>query len=220
MRKSTLLALLVLCAAPLATDARDKGGGHGPPASRPSALAPADRSTDRMDIRSHVDESRVRIDERRMSVRSEDLNDDPDDLANPRVKKVRPRAATHGALVSATAHQAKAEGVRVGPRVRAVARSKSQGPAHASKRAIARVNNSPGRAENNSVLSGNTTTSGSSTSTVVSSTRTSSTVGTRSTGTRSTTRTTLARNQLRADQRVKIKDKDKRKPTDLDKDLF
>jgi hypothetical protein len=46
----------------------------------------------------------------------------------------------HGALVSQTAHDAKANGQSVGPAVRDVARSKSQGPSHASANGIAHAN--------------------------------------------------------------------------------
>ena len=58
----------------------------------------------------------------------------------------------HGANVSQTAHAAKMNGTPVGPSVRPVARSNSQGPAHASANAISHVQNSPGRAASNSVL--------------------------------------------------------------------
>jgi hypothetical protein len=46
----------------------------------------------------------------------------------------------HGAVVSQTAHTAKANGQAVGPAVRNVARSKSQGPSHASANGIAHAN--------------------------------------------------------------------------------
>jgi len=46
----------------------------------------------------------------------------------------------HGALVSQTAHDAKANGQPVGPAVRDMARSNSQGPAHASANGIAHAN--------------------------------------------------------------------------------
>jgi hypothetical protein len=46
----------------------------------------------------------------------------------------------HGALVSQTAHDAKANGQAVGPAVRDVARSNSQGPGHASVNGIAHAN--------------------------------------------------------------------------------
>jgi hypothetical protein len=66
----------------------------------------------------------------------------------------------HGATVSAAAHSAHTSGSPVGPSVRSVARSNSQGPSHASANAISHVQNSPGRANSNSVLgNGGTTTS-------------------------------------------------------------
>ena len=67
----------------------------------------------------------------------------------------------HGATVSAAAHNAHANGSPVGSSVRSEARSKSQGPYHASANAISHVQNSPGRANSNSVLGngGATTTS-------------------------------------------------------------
>ena len=58
----------------------------------------------------------------------------------------------HGATVSAAAHSAHANGSPVGSSVRSVARSNSQGPSHASANAISHVQNSPGRANSNSVL--------------------------------------------------------------------
>ena len=58
----------------------------------------------------------------------------------------------HGASVSAAAHSAHASGSPVGPSVRSTARSNSQGPSHASANAISHVQNSPGRANSNSVL--------------------------------------------------------------------
>lgn len=58
----------------------------------------------------------------------------------------------HGAAVSAAAHSAHMGGTPVGPSVRSVARSNSQGPTHASANAISHVQNSPGRANSNSVL--------------------------------------------------------------------
>ena len=58
----------------------------------------------------------------------------------------------HGATVSAAAHSAHMGGTPVGPSVRSVARSNSQGPTHASANAISHVQNSPGRANSNSVL--------------------------------------------------------------------
>jgi hypothetical protein len=58
----------------------------------------------------------------------------------------------HGATVSAAAHSAHASGSKVGPSVRSVARSNSQGPSHASANAISHVQNSPGKANSNSVL--------------------------------------------------------------------
>ncbi|HEX7915489.1 hypothetical protein [Rudaea sp.] len=69
---------------------------------------------------------------------------------------------THGAAVSDAAHDAKLSGGKVGPQVRDVARSKSQGPAHANSHAINAVNGSHGSAASNSVLG---TGGGSSTST-------------------------------------------------------
>ena len=66
----------------------------------------------------------------------------------------------HGATVSAAAHSAHMSGSPVGPSVRSVARSNSQGPSHASANAISHVQNSPGRANSNSVLgNGDTSTS-------------------------------------------------------------
>jgi hypothetical protein len=58
----------------------------------------------------------------------------------------------HGATVSAAAHSAHMSGSPVGPSVRTEARSKSQGPTHASANAISHVQNSPGKANSNSVL--------------------------------------------------------------------
>ena len=58
----------------------------------------------------------------------------------------------HGATVSAAAHSAHTSGSPVGPQVRSVARSQSQGPTHASANAISHVQNSPGKANSNSVL--------------------------------------------------------------------
>jgi hypothetical protein len=66
----------------------------------------------------------------------------------------------HGATVSAAAHSAHSSGSPVGPSVRSVARSNSQGPSHASANAISHVQNSPGKANMNSVLgNGGTSTS-------------------------------------------------------------
>ena len=67
----------------------------------------------------------------------------------------------HGATVSAAAHSAHANGSSVGSSVRSEARSNSQGPSHANANAISHVQNSPGRANSNSVLGngGATTTS-------------------------------------------------------------
>lgn len=75
--------------------------------------------------------------------------------------------STHGAAVSAAAHDAKLSGEKVGPQVRAVARSNSQGPAHANSHAINAVNGSHGNATSNSVLGtgGSSSTSTASTST-------------------------------------------------------
>ena len=68
----------------------------------------------------------------------------------------------HGAAVSAAAHSAHMSGSPVGTSVRSVARSQSQGPSHASANAISHVQNSPGKANSNSVLgNGGTTTSAS-----------------------------------------------------------
>ncbi|GAC1679411.1 MAG: hypothetical protein NVS9B2_30520 [Steroidobacteraceae bacterium] len=67
--------------------------------------------------------------------------------------------ANHGALVSQTAHQAHASGMKVGPQVRTVARSKSQGPTHANSHALAAVNGTHGNAGSNSVLGTSTGTS-------------------------------------------------------------
>lgn len=47
---------------------------------------------------------------------------------------------SHGSVVSQTAHSAHMNGQPVGPSVRDVARSKSQGPAHASASGIAHAN--------------------------------------------------------------------------------
>lgn len=72
----------------------------------------------------------------------------------------------HGATVSAAAHSAHTSGSPVGPQVRSVARSQSQGPTHASANAISHVQNSPGKANSNSVLgNGGTTTTTTSTGT-------------------------------------------------------
>jgi hypothetical protein len=66
----------------------------------------------------------------------------------------------HGATVSAAAHSAHSSGSPVGPSVRSVARANSQGPSHASANAISHVQNSPGKANMNSVLgNGGTSTS-------------------------------------------------------------
>ncbi|WP_157578783.1 hypothetical protein [Rudaea cellulosilytica] len=59
---------------------------------------------------------------------------------------------THGAAISAAAHDAKLSGEKVGPQVRDVARSKSQGPAHANVHVLNAVNGSHGNAASNSVL--------------------------------------------------------------------
>ena len=48
--------------------------------------------------------------------------------------------SNHGAMVSQAAHDAKASGQPVGPTVRDVARSNSQGPNHASANGIAHAN--------------------------------------------------------------------------------
>jgi hypothetical protein len=58
----------------------------------------------------------------------------------------------HGPTVSAAAHMAHQSGQPVGASVRTVARSNSQGPSHASANAISHVQNSPGKANANSVL--------------------------------------------------------------------
>lgn len=63
-------------------------------------------------------------------------------------------AMNHGADVSQAAHAARMSGSPVGPAVRSVARSNSQGPTHASANAISHVQNSPGKAAGNSVLGG------------------------------------------------------------------
>jgi len=49
-------------------------------------------------------------------------------------------ANNHGAMVSQAAHDARANGQAVGPSVRDVARSNSQGPSHASANGIAHAN--------------------------------------------------------------------------------
>ena len=77
--------------------------------------------------------------------------------------KTHTHPTNHGALVSQTAHQAHASGMKVGPQVRTVARSKSQGPSHANSHAITAVNGTHGNAASNSVL-GTSTTSTSGTS--------------------------------------------------------
>jgi hypothetical protein len=72
----------------------------------------------------------------------------------------------HGATVSAAAHSAHMNASPVGPSVRSVARAQSQGPAHASANAISHVQNSPGKANMNSVLgNGGSATTTTSTST-------------------------------------------------------
>lgn len=71
-------------------------------------------------------------------------------------------STSHGATVSAAAHDAKLNGGKVGPQVRDVARSKSQGAAHANSHAIDAVNGSHGNVAANSVL-GNASTSTSAT---------------------------------------------------------
>ena len=83
---------------------------------------------------------------------------------------------THGAAVSAAAHDAKLSGEKVGPQVRDVARSKSQGPAHANSHAINAVNGSHGNAASNSVLG---TSGSSSTGTSTTSTSTAATTNTK-----------------------------------------
>lgn len=60
-------------------------------------------------------------------------------------------AGGHGFDVSQAAHNARAGGQPVGPSVRDVARSKSQGPSHASATALAHANS-------HSVLAANTST--------------------------------------------------------------
>src|SRR5689334_20719437 len=62
----------------------------------------------------------------------------------------------HGSDVSQAAHAARMSGSPVGPSVRSVARSNSQGPMHASSNAISHVQNSPGNAASNSVVGGST----------------------------------------------------------------
>jgi len=75
----------------------------------------------------------------------------------------------HGASVSAAAHSAHQGGMPAGPSVRSVARANSQGPTHASANAISHVQNSPGKANSNSVLgNGATGTSGTGSSASVS----------------------------------------------------
>ena len=70
----------------------------------------------------------------------------------------------HGATVAAAAHAAHQSGSPVGTSVRSVARANSQGPSHASANAISHVQNSPGKANMNSVLgNGGTTTTATST---------------------------------------------------------
>jgi hypothetical protein len=64
----------------------------------------------------------------------------------------------HGAAVSQAAMTARQNGQPVGQSVRAVARANSQGPAHANANAISHVQNSPGRANSNSVLGNGSTT--------------------------------------------------------------
>jgi hypothetical protein len=78
----------------------------------------------------------------------------------------------HGATVSAAAHSAHMSSSPVGPSVRSVARSNSQGPSHASANAISHVQNSPGKANMNSVLgNGGTSTSTSTQATTMASTK-------------------------------------------------
>ncbi|HET7063146.1 MAG TPA: hypothetical protein VFI49_02650 [Rudaea sp.] len=65
----------------------------------------------------------------------------------------------HGAAVSAAAQGARMGSSPVGPAVRDVARSQSQGAVHANANAISHVQNSNGMANTNSVLgNGGTTT--------------------------------------------------------------
>lgn len=68
----------------------------------------------------------------------------------------------HGAAVSAAAHSAHMGSAPTGTSVRDTARAQSQGPTHASATAISHVQNSPGKANSNSVLGngGSTTTPG------------------------------------------------------------
>jgi len=58
----------------------------------------------------------------------------------------------HGSSVSAAAHSAHQAGSPPGASVRTTARANSQGPSHASANAISHVQNSPGKANANSVL--------------------------------------------------------------------
>jgi len=71
----------------------------------------------------------------------------------------------HGHSVSAAAHSAHQGGMPAGPSVRSVARANSQGPTHASANAISHVQNSPGKANSNSVLGNGGTTTTTTTST-------------------------------------------------------
>jgi hypothetical protein len=59
-------------------------------------------------------------------------------------------AGNHGSDVSQAAHSAKANGEPVGPAVRDVARSNSQGPSHASANGIAHANSHSVLATNSS----------------------------------------------------------------------
>ncbi|HSE12481.1 MAG TPA: hypothetical protein VLB69_07595 [Rudaea sp.] len=70
----------------------------------------------------------------------------------------------HGAAVSAAAQSAHMSGSPVGASVRDVARSQSQGAAHANANAITHVQNSPGMANANSVLGSGATTATTTTS--------------------------------------------------------
>ena len=90
--------------------------------------------------------------------RSNKSNDDAfSDVDTPKSAKIRTakthtHPTNHGALVSQAAHQAHTSGMKVGPQVRSVARSNSQGPSHANAHAIAAVNGAHGNAASNSVL--------------------------------------------------------------------
>jgi len=77
---------------------------------------------------------------------------DTDGRKTKTAKAQHTHPVNHGQVVSQTAHKAHTSGMKVGPQVRTVARSKSQGPSHANAHAIAAVNGAHGNAASNSVL--------------------------------------------------------------------